>query len=341
MVEVEWYSDHSRMIFSLSFRTRYSFNDGISRTMTWSKLPMYNWIHLNSFPFWIKALSLFRLLSILAGVQARSRLGNASSASAAAVAADSVLLGLAEVWLKWPDMQVRKCQSCQALGFCHPHTFSGKSILLFHPKAALEIISRSQHPTQKASPSFLPDNDCEAAGCGGFIVEGLNPKVSASMWRALPRPKISAEHLSCKCCHYRRHPFYFMCIHQVRDLRSRLISFMTKHVIPSEETFEAHAVGPDRWTVHPRMEQLKNMVGDPTRLHNIYKSIYILDRALICHDLLTTYNGFRQRSLCVCQLGQIWGPLEHVAPLPPVCWSCAPCRGLWWAWESHSTWSRP
>ena len=44
-----------------------------------------------------QALSLFRLFSILAGVQARSRLGNASSASAAKVASDSVLEGLLKV----------------------------------------------------------------------------------------------------------------------------------------------------------------------------------------------------------------------------------------------------
>jgi hypothetical protein len=47
---------------------------------------------------------------------------------------------------------------------------------------------------------------------------------------------------------------------QVQDLRSKLLDFMERHVLPAEETFEVHATGPDRWSVHPRMEQLKNMV---------------------------------------------------------------------------------
>jgi acyl-CoA dehydrogenase len=45
------------------------------------------------------ALSLFRLLSILAGVQARARQGNASSAAAAAISSDEVLSALADAAL--------------------------------------------------------------------------------------------------------------------------------------------------------------------------------------------------------------------------------------------------
>ena len=45
------------------------------------------------------ALSLFRLLSILAGVQARAKQGNASSRVAAAISSDTVLRALADAAL--------------------------------------------------------------------------------------------------------------------------------------------------------------------------------------------------------------------------------------------------
>lgn len=42
------------------------------------------------------------------------------------------------------------------------------------------------------------------------------------------------------------------------ELRDCLLDFMSRRVYPSEAIFEEHAVGPDRWSVHPLMEQLKD-----------------------------------------------------------------------------------
>ena len=47
---------------------------------------------------------------------------------------------------------------------------------------------------------------------------------------------------------------------QVRALRLRLLDFMQRRVLPSEAAFEAHAAGPDRWTILPLMERLKEEV---------------------------------------------------------------------------------
>jgi acyl-CoA dehydrogenase len=89
----------------------------------------------------LQALSLFRLLAILAGVQARARLGNASSASAAAVASDAVLLALA--------------------------------------KTALGVISNSSGATPAAGPAAGPSpaSASEGATSGGFHIDGLSPRV--------------------------------------------------------------------------------------------------------------------------------------------------------------------
>ena len=48
---------------------------------------------------------------------------------------------------------------------------------------------------------------------------------------------------------------------QVRSLHAKLVRFVEDLVIPAEATFEEHAVGPNRWTVHPLMEDLKDKVS--------------------------------------------------------------------------------
>ena len=42
-----------------------------------------------------------------------------------------------------------------------------------------------------------------------------------------------------------------------KTLLHRLTSFMKDHVFPSEETLDLHASGPQRWTIHPLIEELK------------------------------------------------------------------------------------
>ncbi|KAG1679496.1 hypothetical protein FOA52_011095 [Chlamydomonas sp. UWO 241] len=129
------------------------------------------------------ALSLFRLLAILAGVQARARAGNASSASAASIATDDTIRALAG--------------------------------------AARRVIQRGMVSSSTSSISGGGGGaDTGAATPGGFRIDGLSARV--------------------------------------RGLRDKLVAFMDEHVFPAEEVFEAHAAGPDRWTVHPLMEQLKS-----------------------------------------------------------------------------------
>lgn len=47
---------------------------------------------------------------------------------------------------------------------------------------------------------------------------------------------------------------------RVQGLRERVAVFLEEHVLPAEEVLEAHASGEARWTIHPRMEELKEKV---------------------------------------------------------------------------------
>ncbi len=84
-------------------------------------------------------------------------------------------------------------------------------------QAALEIISTAAEKSDAVPAIIMRDN---SAGCGGFHIDGLSPRV--------------------------------------RTLRSKLLRFMEEHVLPSEAAFEEHASGPMRWTIPPLMEQLKD-----------------------------------------------------------------------------------
>jgi len=124
-------------------------------------------------------LALFRVLAILAGVQARAKQGNASSRAAGAMSSDSVLQSLAQ--------------------------------------AAHAIIQRSTAAVPLTTPPAR---------------EAVSRPMPMDIGAPLPP--------------------------HVQKLHEQIKAFMQAHVYASEEVFEAHAMGPDRWTVHPLMEQLKD-----------------------------------------------------------------------------------
>ncbi|KXZ55728.1 hypothetical protein GPECTOR_2g1278 [Gonium pectorale] len=174
------------------------------------------------------ALSLFRCLAILAGVAARSRQGNASSANAAAVASEEVLAALTAAALgvieraeaeaaaggqtgKGGAAGGCKCSNpACTCGVDGGRTAGGKCSCSGCGGAAQ--VKQQQQETQQVPA-------CDAAGGDGLL--GLSPRAA--------------------------------------ELRSRLAAFMADHVYPAEEVLEAHAMGPQetRWTIHPLMEELK------------------------------------------------------------------------------------
>nr|AWK67838.1 ACD [Dunaliella tertiolecta] len=155
------------------------------------------------------ALSLFRLLAILAGVQARAKQGNASSARAAMLASDAVLQALAEA-------------AFRAAGLQDPTSSSSSSSSNGVPQPKLAP------PSYSTSIAVAPQPTAANATHGGQGVQGGSDVVG------LPSAR-------------------------VQELRARVLAFVEEHVLPAEEVLEAHACGADRWTIHPRMEEMKAM----------------------------------------------------------------------------------
>ncbi|GLI68327.1 hypothetical protein VaNZ11_012722 [Volvox africanus] len=202
------------------------------------------------------ALSLFRLLAILAGVQARARQGNAASAQAAQVASDEVLAALASTAIgiiERAEAEVAgEAAGCRCVlptctcgsggGFAAAAAAAGgeaaaaaaaasggggcscsdckSAAAAKEPKAATSVIASGGANGDAGSSGAAAAAAAAAASRGGALL-GISPRAAA--------------------------------------LREQLAAFMAEHVYPAEEVFEAHAMGPQetRWTVHPLMEGLK------------------------------------------------------------------------------------
>ncbi|GIL86260.1 hypothetical protein Vretimale_13740, partial [Volvox reticuliferus] len=166
------------------------------------------------------ALSLFRLLAILAGVQARARQGNAASAQAAQVASDEVLHALAATAIgiiERAEVEVAAEATAAAAGCrCDLPTCS-----CGHGGGAAAAGATADSGGGGGGGGGCSCNDCNSVAASGKGLLGISPRASA--------------------------------------LREQLVAFMAEHVYPAEEVFEAHAMGPQetRWTIHPLMEVLK------------------------------------------------------------------------------------
>ncbi|KAG2491860.1 hypothetical protein HYH03_009814 [Edaphochlamys debaryana] len=180
------------------------------------------------------ALSLFRLLAILAGVQARAKQGNASSANAARVASDEVLRALADSALAI----IARAQAHPGPGGAHTGPNGGAAAC-----AAGGCPCKNPHCTcdaEKAPPK--PGGGCGCTGCAkpaappAAAGPGPGPGPAVGPGGALLglSPRAAA-------------------------LRERLAAFLAEHVYPAEDELEARAMGPveSRWSIHPLMEELK------------------------------------------------------------------------------------
>ncbi|GIL53888.1 hypothetical protein Vafri_9402 [Volvox africanus] len=226
------------------------------------------------------ALSLFRLLAILAGVQARARQGNAASAQAAQVATDEVLHALAATAIgiiERAEAEVAaeaigcRCglptctcgrrggaAAAAAAGGAAAAVSGGDGCSCSDCKAAAAAKGQKASTSAIASGGAIGDASSSAAAAaaaaaasGGALL-GISPRAAA--------------------------------------LREQLATFMAEHVYPAEEVFEAHAMGPHetRWTVHPLMEALKTKAKE-AGLWNLWLPYSLADRLswLVSHAAAT------------------------------------------------------
>ncbi len=191
------------------------------------------------------ALSLFRLLAILAGVQVRARQvshhqpSERSCAQRAPHSLRGKLGGDARssrtramgAWMgcMWPQGNASSKVAAE---------LSSDAVLEALAQAALAVIARSSNDQQQQQQAS------GAAASGGAAASAAAPSPSPP----LPPGDVLAPLPP-----------------RVADLLSRLRGFMDAHVLPAEAALEEHAMGPDRWTIHPLMEELKGKVSTATR----------------------------------------------------------------------------
>ncbi|GAX77668.1 hypothetical protein CEUSTIGMA_g5111.t1 [Chlamydomonas eustigma] len=175
------------------------------------------------------ALSLFRLLSILAGVQARSKQGNASSASAASVASNSVLKSLAE--------------------------------------AAQGIVARLGSLVSSPKNSTLVHGvGSDSATSGGFDVKGLSPRVQSLrnallsfMEQHVYPAETALEELASGPQRWTVSPI-------MEELKCKVREAPRLTVSPIMEELKCKVREAPRLTVSPIMEELKCKVREAPRL---------------------------------------------------------------------------
>ncbi|KAG2434084.1 hypothetical protein HXX76_007812 [Chlamydomonas incerta] len=177
------------------------------------------------------ALSLFRLLAILAGVQARARQGNASSANAARVASDEVLRALAESALSIIARAEGSSSSRSNGSSCGS---SSGGCACRNPACTCD---------REGQPAGGPGRKCACSGCAKGPATPASASSSSSTATSSAAAAGALLGLSPAAV----------------ALRSRLAAFLEAHVYPAEEALEERAMGPEatRWTIHPLMEALK------------------------------------------------------------------------------------
>ncbi|KAG2453899.1 hypothetical protein HYH02_002105 [Chlamydomonas schloesseri] len=185
------------------------------------------------------ALSLFRLLAILAGVQARAKQGNASSANAARVASDEVLRALAESALAIiarAEAATAAGSSSSSSSSCGSSSGSGSSgCACRNPACTCD---------REGRPAGGPGRQCSCTGCSKGT-PASQPSAAAATAATAATAAAAGGLLGLSP--------------RAAELRSRLAAFMAEHVYPAEEALEERAMGPEstRWTIHPLMEELK------------------------------------------------------------------------------------
>ncbi|GLC44541.1 hypothetical protein PLESTM_001611300 [Pleodorina starrii] len=237
------------------------------------------------------ALSLFRLLAILAGVQARARQGNAASAHAARVASDEVLAALAAAALRIIEGAEAEQAAVAAAGGCRcglPTCTCGAGGAAAAAAPARGGVScnecKAAPPAGGKAQAAAPPPEA-AAGCGC----GLSACTCGAGGSAAAAAAASGGGCSCNECKAAgaaaaaaKPPAPAEAVKssssnnntggggssgggllgispRAAALRQRLAAFMEAHVYPAEETLEAHAMGPQetRWSIHPLIEELK------------------------------------------------------------------------------------
>ena len=182
------------------------------------------------------ALSLFRLLAILAGVQARSRQGNASSARAAVISSDAVLASLASAALG----VIGRVEEGVPL-FPNPEGTEGPSgAFPMKPLTAkglvvgVPVVSPVVSLAGGTSVTGRVTTTSSSSGSGDGGRGGAGGVTGGSLGVSLGAPSAKAAALVVK-----------------------IKGFMDEHVYPNEAVLEEWHSGPNKWKIHPLNEKLK------------------------------------------------------------------------------------
>ncbi|KAF8061385.1 Acad10 [Scenedesmus sp. PABB004] len=197
------------------------------------------------------ALSCFRMLAILAGVQARAAQGNASSAAAQAISSDAVLEALADAAL---GIIARVDGGGSGGSGGGSGGSSGGGVVLPRGSVSSNFGASSSGsgsggssggggalvPPGSVSSNFGSGADGGGADSSGADGGGAGGQPHGGAWAAPAR----AAGLGAPSA-------------RAAALLERVRGFLAEHVYPAEATLNAHAHGPNRWTIHPLAEALK------------------------------------------------------------------------------------
>ncbi|KAL0021599.1 hypothetical protein WJX79_002748 [Trebouxia sp. C0005] len=246
-----------------------------------------------------QALSMFRIAAILAGVGARAQQGNASSKHAAQVGAPEVVAGIAQRALHviheaaqgpskgdngndtkgdddtpaMPSMSGTTTASTYSDSKQHPSlsgrgksspTSTSASSAYNHPSkgAAQDKIHSSENPEREHKGSAATKGASSENHSASMSQEGKDNMGGASS----AVYSQGSEHISGVPSEGQpagSANLGFDPPPRVQKLVAHLKQFMDAHIYPSEHVLEAHAADPKtKWTIHPRMEELKAKARD-------------------------------------------------------------------------------
>lgn len=207
--------------------------------------------------------------AVVAGVQSRARQGNASSAAAAAISRDEVLLALTNA----------------ALDIIHSNGSSREEINpVMH--SVIDSVSISSSASSSRVHGAVAEGPGGAAGAvrSGQHSQTAGQSLGQTMQSTVGTPAAKQIHTT---IHANLHsgsskagatagsstvqpavkagsssvdqsvPSLGEPSPRAKALLERLEAFLSEHVYPAEHVFEEHAGNSNRWSVHPLMEQLK------------------------------------------------------------------------------------
>lgn len=206
-------------------------------------------------PFYL-SLSLFRLASILAGVGARAKQGNASSRVAGQMGADSVVRGMAQTALN--------IMSAAAAQVGRPGVpLVGTPFEPYaNPTHSTASVDRNQilegTPVEEyANPTQTWRVMSESGAIAAAEADVKLPPTVAASTASLRSSSASAAVSSGSRGRSAPECPGLGPSARVQPILEKLHRFMEERVYPSEAVLAAHAASDARWTVHPVQEELK------------------------------------------------------------------------------------